>query len=135
MLVMYTTDSSSFTVSMAFYIFVGFIVFIIFLRKYNKNRRLNPKYRKLNTINGKLVKKRIDKMDELRNVVNLRRSYYGMNRHEKGTVNRYYLSFETEKGKMDFTVSKEEYNKLKVNKKGIITRNRKKFVSFKYFNY
>ena len=85
---------------------------------------------KVTSIKGKLIRKSIDKDNGSRNIRNLKRMNYGMAIHEEGSFTKYYITFETEKGIKSFTVSKENYKKVKVGQKGIIKMKRKKFISF-----
>ena len=58
-----------------------------------------------------------------------------MSKLEEGSLTKYYITFETEKGIKSFTVSKENYNKVKVGYKGIIRTKRKKFIFRSIGNY
>ena len=85
-------------------LFILFIIMVFIVIRRNENSASRPK--KIKTINGKLIRKVIDKNEEKRNVNNLYRNKYGMGRIEKGQLSKYYITFETEKGVKSFTVSK-----------------------------
>ncbi len=124
------TSSSSLFVSPLFYILIAIIVSAIIARTINIKRAKDPSRVKITSIRGKLIRKTTDENDEIRNVRNIRRNYYGMHKLNEGLLKRYYITFETHKGIKSFTVSKEVYNKVKVHQQGIIKMNRKKFVAF-----
>ena len=128
-MIVYSYDSSTY-ISPLFYVLIAIIISIIIARIINVRRSKDPSRVKITSLRGKLIRKKIDQQDELRNVRNLIRYRYAVPKLEKNSLKRYYITFETEKGIKSFTVSKEVYKKVKVNQKGIIKMNRKKFVSF-----
>jgi len=110
-------------------LFILFIIMVFIVIRRNENSASRPK--KIKTINGKLIRKVIDKNEEKRNINNLYRYKYGMGRIEKGQLSKYYITFETEKGVKSFTVSKRIYDTVKVNQEGLIEIEGRKFKSFK----
>lgn len=124
------TYESNFYISPWIFVFIAIIITMIVARKINIKRLKDPSRVKITSLRGKLIRKKIDRQDELRNVRNLIRFRYAVSKLEEESLKRYYITFETEKGIKSFTVLKEVYKKVKLNQKGIIKIDRKKFISF-----
>ena len=100
-MLVYSYESSTY-VSPLFYVLIAIIILIIIARIINVRRLKDPSRVKITSLRGKLIRKKIDKQDELRNVRNLIRYRYAVPKLEENSLKRYYITFETEKGIKSF---------------------------------